>query len=102
MSSGLRSRHVIATAATALAVFLAVLILLAVRMAGGDDPSLGAGAKPTATPVVTQEQIPEAEQQSYDTYGDDTYEDGYGSGTYDDQAEQPQSGQAPPMQSGTS
>lgn len=107
MSSLLRSRHVVATAATAVAIFLAVLVLLAVRMAGGDDPSLGAGTSQPVTSTVTQEQAPAIEQQPYETYEGDAYgedssgEDQYGSGAYE-QAPQQQAGQAPPMQSGTS
>lgn len=102
MSSRLRSRHVVATAATAVAIFLAVLVLLAVRMASGDDPSLGAGTSQPVTSTVTQEQAPAVEQQPYETYEGDAYgEDGYDSGAYE-QAPQPQAGQSPPLQSGTS
>lgn len=95
----MRSRHVIATAATAVAIFLAVLVLLAVRMAGGDDPAVGTGTAQPVTSTVTPEQAPAVEQQQpYETYDDDG---GYDSGTYG-QAPQPEAGQAPPMQSGTS
>ena len=75
MSSRLRSRHVVATVATAAAIFLAVVILLAVRMAGGDDPSLGAGTAQPVTSTVTQEQAPAVEQQPCETYEGDAYGD---------------------------
>ena len=114
MSSRLRSRHVVATAATAVAIFLAVLVLLAVRMAGGDDPSLGAGTSQPVTSTVTQEQAPAVEQQPYETtYEGDAYgEDSYGEDSYGDEAVRPGSrastvarsrrpAQAP-LQSGTS
>lgn len=102
MTSHPRSRRLLATAAAALAVFLAVLVLLSVRMAGGHDPVLGAGASQPASTTVTVPQTQTAEPyESAEPYADETY----GSGTYDEQSgaatAEPQTQQAP-LQSGTS
>lgn len=113
MLSRLSTRPFLVTAAAAAAVFVAVLVLMAVRMAGGDDPALGASAdhrsasKPAAaqtqTPVVPQAQYPPA----YDDGGYSTYDDG-GYGTYDDGSGSsggyavPSQSAPAPMQSGTS
>lgn len=110
MTSSLRSRHVIAAAATAIAIFLAVLTLLAVRVARGEDPALGAGTRQPVTASQTQAQAPTVvEEQPYETSGDEAYEDSYGEESYDSQGYDSQSGgttvqpqtQAP-LQSGTS
>jgi hypothetical protein len=101
MASGLRSRHLVAAAVTAVAIFLAVLVLLALRMASGDDPSLGAGTPQPASTSVTQAQGPAIEEQSYEAYGDDAYESGAPEGQSEDATVEPQTGQAP-LQSGTS
>ncbi len=111
MTSRLRSRPFVVTAAVAVAIFLAVLVLLSVRMAGGQDPALGARTPASTDRSLTQAQVaPEPAQPAYDPYADD---DGYGGydggyddggsaqGAYGDQSAVPQTQQAP-LQSGTS
>lgn len=103
MPSRLTARPVIVTAAAAVAIFVAVLALLAVRMADGRDPALGAAAN-QRTPSVTHAQAPavpqaEVEPPAYDDGGYQDYEDDGASGDADVAPVQP----APaPVQSGTS
>lgn len=112
MTSRLRSRPFVVTAAAAVAIFLAVLVLLSVRMAGGQDPALGATTPATTTTSVTHAQVvPVPEQPAADPYADDDGYGGYDDGGYDestapqgtsgDQSAVPQTQQAP-LQSGTS
>lgn len=107
MPSRLNTRPFIVTAASAVAVFVAVLVFMAVQMADGRDPALGASAKHRApakasvthaqAPVVPQ---PEVQQPTYDDGGGYSgYDDGSG-GSYVAPA-QP-APQPAPVQSGTS
>lgn len=106
MTSRLRSRPFVVTAAAAVAIFLAVLVLLSVRMAGGQDPALGARTPASTDRSLTQAQVaPEPEQPAYDPYADDDGYGGYDDGGYAQgagaQSAVPQTQQAP-LQSGTS
>jgi hypothetical protein len=111
MTSRLRSRPFVVTAASAAAIFVAVLVLLAVRMADGQDPALGARTS-QQSPSVTHAQAPVVPEQTYETdedpYGDEEYgyDDGAATqqapqGAYDDQSGATAQPQAP-LQSGTS
>jgi hypothetical protein len=93
------------------ALFVAILALLAVQMADGKDPALGA-----RTPAKATKRVAAAPQPVQPTDVEPGYDDGYGeySGDGSDgeyvvpqqdtqqQSVQPQQSQAAPLQSGTS